>query len=259
MYVVGIIPARMAATRFPNKPLAKIHGIPMVGHVYFRSIMAKSLDDVYVATCDKEIADYVRSIGGKAVMTKDTHPDAIDRTAEALINIEKEIGKKIDFAALIQGDEPMLVPEMIDEMVMPVRNDSSLQVVNLIQKAGNEEEFQSPNTVKLSVDVQNYILYLTRQSIPSRAKFKGEIPMWKQLGIMTFKSDALRAYTSLARTPLEIIEGVGMLRLLENGMRIKAVPTEYRTHSVDTPEDLQEVEELMKGDALMMRYIAISK
>ncbi len=254
MNIVGIIPARMKATRFPGKPLAKIHGIPMVGHVYFRSKMAKSLDDVDVATCDQEIFDYTRSIGGKAVMTKDTHPDAIDRTAEAVVNIEKETVKKIDFAALIQGDEPMLVPEMVDEMVVPVREDTSLQVVNLIQKAGSEEEFESSNTVKLSLDTQNYILYLTRVPIPSRAKFKGEIPMWKQLGMMTFKNDALRTYASLARTPLEIIEGVGMLRLLENGMRIKAASTIHRTHSVDTPEDLEEVEKLMKGDALLSLY-----
>lgn len=255
MSIVGIIPARMAASRFPGKPLAKIHGMPMVGHVYVRSKMAKSLNDVYVATCDREIADYVRSIGGKAVMTKDTHPDAIDRTAEAVINIEKETGTKIDFAALIQGDEPMLVPQMIDEMVAPVKEDPGLQVVNLIQKAVSEDEFQSSNTIKLSVDLQNYILYLTRVPIPSRAKFKGEIPMWKQLGMMTFKNDALRTYASLPRTPLEIIEGVGMLRLLENGMRIKAVATEHRTHSVDTPQDLAEVTALMKRDTLMRKYI----
>ncbi|MEK7554893.1 MAG: 3-deoxy-manno-octulosonate cytidylyltransferase [Patescibacteria group bacterium] len=254
MNIVGIIPARMAAIRFPNKPLATIQDIPMVGHVYFRSKMAKSLNDVYVATCDKEIADYVRSIGGKAVMTKNTHEDAIDRTAEALANIEKETGTHIDFAALIQGDEPMLHPDMVDEMIQPVKNDSSLQVVNLIQKAVSEEEFQSPNTVKLSLDLASNILYFTRVPIPSRAKFKGEIPMWKQLGMMTFRNDALRAYASLPRTPLEIIEGVGMLRFIENGIHIKAAVTEYRTHSVDTPEDLKEVEDLMKSDTLIASY-----
>ena len=254
MNIIGIIPARMASSRFPGKPLEKIHGVPMVGHVYFRAKMAKGLNEVYIATCDREIMDYAKSIGAKAVMTKDTHPDAIDRTAEAVANIEKETGKKIDFAALIQGDEPMLVPDMIDEMVTPVVNDPTLQVVNLIQKPTSEEEYQSPNTVKVAVDLNNYMLYLTRQPIPSRAKFTGEIPMWKQLGMMTFAGGALRTYAALARTPLESIEGVGMLRLLENGMRIKTAITEHHTHSVDTPQDLAEVEQLMKGDALMRRY-----
>jgi len=108
MNIIGIIPARLASTRLPNKPMASILGMPMIGHVYFRSKMSSILDEVYVATCDNEIVDYIASIGGKAIMTADTHERASDRTAEALITIEKETGKKVDIVVMIQGDEPMI-------------------------------------------------------------------------------------------------------------------------------------------------------
>ena len=112
--IIGIIPARMASTRFPNKPMAKIAGIPMIGHVYLRCKMSGLLDDLYVATCDKEIYDYIESIGGKAVMTADTHERASDRCAEALQKIEMSTGRRADIMVMIQGDEPMIRPQMID-------------------------------------------------------------------------------------------------------------------------------------------------
>src|SRR3989338_8650143 len=108
--IIGIIPARMGSSRFPGKPLAKILGMPMVGHVYFRSKMSKILNDVYIATCDKEIGDYADSIGAKWAMTKDTHERASDRCAEAMLKIENETGEKVDIAVMIQGDEPMIFP-----------------------------------------------------------------------------------------------------------------------------------------------------
>lgn len=255
MNVVGIIPARMASSRFPGKPLAKIRGIPMVGHVYFRSKMAKGLDEVYIATCDKEIMEYAQSIGAKAVLTFDTHRGATDRTAEAVVNIEKTEGKCVDFAAMIQGDEPMLVPEMMDELVAPVKKSSAVQVINLIERIASREEFESPNTVKLVLDEQKNMLYLSREPIPSRKKYpRGDIPMWKQLGMILFSRDALRSYASGKPTELEVIESVDVLRFLERGVRIVTVPTTHSTHSVDTPEDLAEVEELMKNDVLIGRY-----
>lgn len=259
MNIVGIIPARMASSRFPGKPLAKIRGIPMVGHVYFRSKMAKGLDEVYIATCDKEIFDYATSIGAKAIMTADTHRGAADRTAEAIGKIEQLEGTRVDFAAMIQGDEPMLVPEMIDELVAPTKNAKDLQVVNLIQKVRDEAEFESPNTVKLVLDGKNNMLYLSREPIPSRKKWDKDIPRWKQLGMILFSRDALAAYAKIGPTQLEVIESVDVLRFLENGMRIKAVPTTHSTHSVDTLEDLAEVEGLMAHDALVRAYGANGK
>ena len=133
MNVVAIIPARMASSRFPNKPMIEILGMPMIGHVYHRSKMCACLSDTWVATCDRKIVEYIESIGGQAVMTADTHQRASDRAAEALLQIEKITGNSIDYVAMIQGDEPMLNPQMIDDLVFPVLQDSGLQVTNLIE------------------------------------------------------------------------------------------------------------------------------
>lgn len=130
MNIIGIIPARLASSRLPNKPMAKILGIPMVGHVYFRSKMSKLLNEVYVATCDKEISDYVKSIGGESIMTADTHERASERTAEALIKIERKNKKKVDIIVMIQGDEPMITPEMISASVKPLLDEPELNITN---------------------------------------------------------------------------------------------------------------------------------
>ena len=120
MNIIGIIPARLASSRLPNKPLAKIIGMPMIGHVYLRSKMSSIMEEVYVATCDQEIKDYVESIGGKAIMTSNSHERASDRTAEALLEIEKVTEKKMGIVVMIQGDEPMVTPEMISAAVQPL-------------------------------------------------------------------------------------------------------------------------------------------
>ena len=159
MKVIGIIPARIASSRLPGKPLAKICGIPMIGHVYYRSKMSKTLNQVYVATCDNEIANYIESIGGKAVMTANTHERASDRTAEAMSKIEKQIGGKVDIVVMIQGDEPMVYPEMIEESIKPMLNDSSINVVNLMATLKSKEEQNDPHEVKVVIDQNSFALY----------------------------------------------------------------------------------------------------
>lgn len=255
MNIIGIIPARMASSRFPGKPMEKILGMPMIGHVYHRSKMCKNLNDVWVATCDKEIIDYIESIGGKAVMTADTHQRASDRSAEALKKIEKLTKKKVDFVAMIQGDEPMLIPDMLDELVNPVLKNKKLPVVNLISKIESEEEFTSPNTVKLVLNNEGFILYFSREPIPSKKKYNDKIPMWKQLGLINFSRTALLDYIKMTPTPLEIIESVDMNRFLEHGVKIKAVSTQFQTYAVDTKQDLENVEKLLKEDILSKQYL----
>ena len=242
MNVVAIIPARMASSRFPDKPMVKILGVPMIGHVYHRSKMCAGLSDVWVATCDGEIRDYIKSIGGKAVMTADTHQRASDRAAEALLEIEKATGIPIDYAAMIQGDEPML-------------QDAVLQVTNLITKIDSPEEFENANVVKVVLDQQGFALYFSREPIPSRKKYSGDMPMWKQLGIILFSKKALLDYTQMTPTPLEIIESVDMNRFLEHGIKIKMIPTAHRIFGVDVPEDLQAVEPLLRKDSLTEKYL----
>ncbi len=254
MKTVGIIPARMESSRFPGKPMAKIINVPMVGHVYFRSKMCKSLHEVYVATCNREIASYIESIGGKAIMTDNTHERASDRTAEAMLTIEKNSGNKLDIVVMIQGDEPMLYPEMIDKAIKPMLEDNTIQVVNLMSPLTSKEEQEDINEVKVVVDLKGFALYFSREPIPSWKKGAKKVPMYKQVCIIPFRRDFLIKFNELAPTPLEIVESVDMLRILEHGYKVKMVLTEFKTYSVDTPEDLKEVENLMKNDNLVSKY-----
>jgi len=254
MKVIGIIPARMGSSRFPGKPLEKICGIPMVGHVYFRSKMADLLDDVYVATCDNEIMEYIKSIGGKAIMTSDKHKRASDRVAEALLKIEKETGEKVDIVVMIQGDEPMIYPEMINQSVNPLVKDKNILVSNLMADMKSSAEHEDPNEVKVVVDVNNFALYFSREAIPSNKKESNENYMHKQVCIIPFTRNFLLKFNELEPTPLEIIESVDMMRVLEHGYKVKMVPTKYDTYSVDNKEDLMRVEELMKKDELLSKY-----
>jgi len=254
MNIIGIIPARMASSRFPGKPLAKIRGIPMIGHVYYRSKMSDILSEVYIATCDKEIVDYADSIGAPAVMTSASHERASDRAAEAMQKIEKERGKKTDIVVMIQGDEPMIYPSMIDDAIRPMQNDSDIQVVNLMSRLVTQEEHEDPNEVKVVVDQQDFALYFSREPIPSRKKGALQVPMLKQVCIIPFRRDFLMQFNSLTPTPLEVIESVDMLRVLEHGYKVKMVMSNHRTYSVDTPDDMEYVNRCMKNDALIGKY-----
>jgi len=131
MNIIALIPARMGSSRFPGKPMAVLLGKPMIGHVYDRVRASHSLDQTVVATCDREISDYIESIGGTAIMTSDRHERASDRCAEALLIVEQRLGRRFDIAVMVQGDEPMTRPEMIDEALAPMLSDSTIKVVNL--------------------------------------------------------------------------------------------------------------------------------
>ena len=255
MKSIGIIPARMGSSRFPGKPLANIHGVPMIGHCYLRCKMSSTLDDLYVATCDDEIFEYVESIGGKAVMTKNTHERCSDRTEEAIETIEKNDNVRYDIVVMIQGDEPMVTPEMINQAVEPMMEDSSIQVLNLMGKLNTKEEHADPNEVKVVVDLKDYALYFSREPIPSPWKGAEGIPMLKQVCVIPFRRDFLTTYQNLSPTPLEIVESVDMMRVLEHGFQVKMIHTDVKSYAVDTKEDLEFVEGLMKGDPLMAKYV----
>ena len=254
MNIIGIIPSRMASSRFPGKPLAKIRGIPMIGHVYHRSKMSDILSEVYIATCDKQIVDYAESIGAPAVITSELHERASDRAAEAMQKIEMETGKKTDIVVMIQGDEPMIFPSMIDDAIRPMQNDPEIRVVNLMSRLDTQEEHEDPNEVKVVVDQQDFALYFSREPIPSRKKGALQVPMLKQICIIPFRRDFLMQFNSLTPTPLEVIESVDMLRVLEHGYKVKMVMSNHRTYSVDTPDDMEYVNRCMKNDALIEKY-----
>ena len=251
---IAIIPARMGSSRFPNKPMADILGMPMIGHCYFRSKMSKSLNEVYIATPDDVIFDYAISIGAKAIMTSAKHERASDRCAEAMLKIEAETKKRVDIMVLVQGDEPLTFPEMIDEAIAPVISGEA-KITNLVADLETVEEFEDPNEVKVVMDKNNFALYFSREPIPSRKKGVLKVPMKKQVCVIPFERDFLLEYNETEPTPLEIVESVDMMRILENGQKVKMVDTKYITKAVDTKEDLDRVIEMMKSDKLKEEYL----
>ncbi len=254
MSIISIIPARMNSSRFPNKPMADILGMPMIGHVYKRVKLSPLLDEVYVATCDQEIYDYISLIGGKAVMTSDCHERCSDRCAEAMLKIEKDENIRVDIMVMVQGDEPLTYPEMIDEAVSPMLNDKEILITNLVADLESLEEFKDPNEVKVVMDLQGNAIYFSREPIPSRKKGILDVPMKKQVCVIPFRRDFLLEYNSMPPTPLEIIESVDMMRIIENGLKVKMIPTNFKTKAVDTPEDLKVVIEMMREDRLYETY-----
>ena len=245
MKIIALIPARMGSSRFPGKPMVKILGKPMIGHVYERVSQSSLLNLTAVATCDKEIFDYIESIGGIAVMTKDTYERASDRCAEALEKLEKLNNTKYDIVVMVQGDEPMTHPGMIAEAIQPMLDNPEVQVVNLLGEIADDKEFEDRNCIKVVCDLNLNAMYFSREPIPTRSKTP-HVPMGKQVCVIPFRRNYLIEYTNLPPTPLEIAESVDMMRILENGMKVRMTPTKYNTQSVDTPSDLEKVEQLMK-------------
>lgn len=243
--IIALIPARMGSSRFPGKPLAELLGEPMIGHVYREVSKNTRLSLTAVATCDREIADYIESIGGRVVMTSSRHERASDRCAEALGILENEEGIRFDIVVMVQGDEPMTHPDMISEAIQPMLEDPEIQVGNLMGEINSFEEFEDRNCIKVVCDLEGNAIYFSREPIPTRSK-KQEIPMFKQVCIIPFRRDFLLEYTNMKPTPLEIAESIDMLRVLEHGLKVRLIPTKYQSYPVDTMEDLIKVENLMQ-------------
>jgi len=254
MNIIGIIPARLSSTRFPGKPMATIHGMPMVGHCYHRARLTQGLAATYVATCDEEIADYIRSIGGLAVMTAASHTRATTRTAEAMECIEASTGEQADVVVMVQGDEPLILPETIAETLGHF-NAPAVEIVNIMSHLRTYDQFVDRNNVKVVVNQNSDALYYSREPIPSPWRGLEDVPMYMQTGIIAFRRDVLLRFNRMAETRLEQIESVDMNRVLETGGRIRMVLTEAITIGVDTPQELKDAEELMNTDQTMGRYL----
>jgi 3-deoxy-manno-octulosonate cytidylyltransferase (CMP-KDO synthetase) len=253
--IVAFIPARMGSSRFPGKPMAPILGMPMIGHVLHRVTRCELLSATYVATCDREIFDYVIGAGGNAVMTSDSHERASDRCAEALHEVERTSGRRVDIAIMVQGDEPMTHPEMIREAVAPMLSDDSVEVTNLLGRIADSAEFEDRNCIKVVVDLDGNAIYFSREPIPTRTRLGDKVVKQKQICVIPFRRDFLLEYNALAPTPLEIAESVDMMRVIEHGHKVHMAPTRFNTRAVDTPEDLRLVEKLLATDPLVEGYL----
>jgi 3-deoxy-manno-octulosonate cytidylyltransferase (CMP-KDO synthetase) len=252
MKIIAVIPARMGSTRFPGKPVAKLLGRTMLEHVYKRVALSQSLDATYIATCDEEIRRVAEDFGAPVIMTADTHERASDRVAEAVAGTDAEL------IVMVQGDEPMTRPEMIDTAIEPFQYDPELGCVNLMRPIDNQADLYDFNTIKVVMDQRGNAMYMSRQPIPtalssSQENFSSTFA-FKQVCIIPFRRQTLLDFSRLPSTPLEKLESVDMLRLLEHGYRVKMVRTEFNTQAVDTQADLERVAILMKTDTLVASY-----
>ena len=191
----------------------------------------------------------VEGFGGNVIMTSAAHERASDRVAEAAERAEA------DLIVMIQGDEPMIISEMVDAAVAPMLRDPSVKCVNLARRIASREEYLDPNTIKVVMNVDGDGLYFSRAPIPA-IDFERAVdsPVFKQVCVIPFRRDFLREFARLTPTPLEQAESIDMLRVIEHGGRVRLVLTEVDTHAVDTPEDLRLVESLMLNDPLAKRY-----
>lgn len=235
----------MGSSRFPGKPMTNILNKPMIGHVFENVQKCKILTETAVATCDKVIYDYIISIGGIAIMTSKNHDRASDRCAEALIKLENNLDTKFDIVVMVQGDEPMTNSFMIEESISPILKDSKVVVTNLKGKIDSIDEFEDRNCIKVVTDLNDNALYFSREPIPTRGR-EEKIDMFKQVCVISFTRDFLLKYIDLPPSPLEIAESVDMMRVLENGYKVKMVPTSHKSYSIDVEDDKKRVELYLK-------------
>lgn len=246
--VVGI-PARMGSSRFPGKPLCDILGKSMVEHVYRRSQLGRQVTDVFVAACDEEIKKAVQVFGGKVYMTPKEIVRPGLRVAEACKQMDL---RDEDIVVVVQGDEPLVNPRMIDLAIEPLLHDPEIFCVNLAADLG-EEDWKDPDEIKVVTDMCMNAIYMSRSPIPSNTR--GRIgPRLKQVCIMPFTKRNLFDFQDMAETPLEIAESIEMLRAIEHGLKVRMVKTDFISKSVDNEQDRKTAEKLMKEDAVYKEH-----
>lgn len=250
MSAIVLIPARYSSTRFPGKPLALIQGTPVIEHVYRNSLHSRLADDAIVATDSEIIYEKVLSFGGKAVMTSVDHASGTDRIAEAAALLD------YDIIVNVQGDEPLIKPDMIDT-VISVLDDREASIGTLAKRVADRREIFDPNVVKVVFDNEGFAFYFSRAPIPYyRDLFNTEgqlgsdisgLFIFKHIGIYSYRLDVLQKITRIKPSRLEIIEKLEQLRALEHGYRVKVRETFFETVGVDTPEDLERIEKCLNS------------
>jgi len=243
---LGVIPARMASSRFPGKPLEKILGIPMLAHCYERALLSKACDKLVIATPDKEIMNWAKNHEIPVILTGHHHKRATERAQETL-DILSEQGETYDFILLLQGDEPQIFPDDIKNLSDAFCG-SELEIVNLVYPI-NGDDLDNPSVVKAIMSNTSKISFFTRAHVPNRSD-----KAMRQLGMIGFTIAALTQYTNLQPTPLEELESIDMMRLLENDYEINAVISSSPILGVDNPEDIAKAELMMTKDLILETY-----
>jgi 3-deoxy-manno-octulosonate cytidylyltransferase (CMP-KDO synthetase) len=241
-HVAGIIPARYGSSRLPGKPLALIAGKTMVQRVYERCTESPLLQSVCVATDDERVRDAVLDFGGQAMMTRADHPSGTDRVAE----VAAALGA--DIVVNIQGDQPFMHPDMLDEAVRPLLEDASVEIATLMFRIVREEDLANPAVVKVVADLNGNALYFSRSLIPYPRE-NVEHGVFEHVGVYAYRKETLMRLTKLPPTTLERVESLEQLRWLEHGLRIRIVESvipdrDHHGFSVDTPADLARAEQM---------------
>jgi 3-deoxy-manno-octulosonate cytidylyltransferase (CMP-KDO synthetase) len=254
MNIYGIVPARMASSRFPGKPLFPICGRPMIEHVFKRAQQFQHWNGLYLATCDQEIADFAADKRFPTLMTADTHVRCLDRVTEAVNKFDKPVNRD-DIIVCVQGDEPMLHPDMISAVVKPLQTDSNVNCTMLAMPIVDVEQFKNPDTVKIIHDMRGDILYTSRSPVPYCQDFNEAVGAKRVSGIFAFRWHFLETFTQLPESPLELQESCDSNRILDNGYKQRMALVPYRPYfSVDSPSDIQLVEKHMPNDVLWGSY-----
>lgn len=254
MKIVGIIPARMASSRFPGKPLATICGRPMIEHVFCRAKLFSGWEGLFLATCDDEIADFSKSKKIPVIMTSNKHTRCLDRVAEATEKCGIELNKD-DIVVCVQGDEPMLEPEMIEASIATILSDFSVNCTVLAMEVLDEEQFNNPNTVKIIHNMKGDVLYNSRSPIPFCRELTESVGARRIYGIFAFRWHFLKLFTNLPESPLELKESCDSNRIVDYGYKQRISPYLYKpSFPVDTPDDLIKVEKYMLNDPLWGKY-----
>jgi 3-deoxy-manno-octulosonate cytidylyltransferase (CMP-KDO synthetase) len=239
--VLAVIPVRMAAQRFPGKPLAMIAGKPMVQWVWEGACQAKRVTRVVVATDSEKLARVVRSFGGESVMTSPRCPSGTDRVAQVAR------GSRAGIIVNVQGDEPLITGTTIDKVVEVLQQDHAAVMSTAVRKPDHDKEWRDPNAVKAVLDRMNYALYFSRAPLPCLALNPGmhSVPRWIHMGLYAFRRAFLFRFAALPPSSLEMAERLEQLRVLEHGCSIKVAVVAQKTCSVDRPEDVKKVEKTL--------------
>ena len=243
MKAIGVIPARWGATRFEGKVIANLLGKPIIQHVWENAKNAKTLDDLIIACDDERILKVVEAFGGKAIYTSPDQPSGTDRLAEVVNPLD------VNIAVNIQGDEPLIKPIMIDNLVITLEDEKAAQMATVIKMVEDESELTNSNVVKVVVDKNGYALYFSRYAIPynrtGQTDEKKRPVYYKHIGLYAFTKDFLFTFRNLPKSSLEDAEKLEQLRALEYGYKIKVVETKFDTVGVDRPEDLKKAEDAL--------------
>lgn len=247
MKFLALIPARYASTRFPGKPLAMIDGKAMIERVYARA--SELFEHCYVATDDERIAEAVNEFDGRCVMTSSGHRSGTDRCHEAAQKLSQDI--EFDVVINIQGDEPFIALEQLEQLRDCFESDPTIDIATLIKPFTRDEDIFNPNSPKVVISADGFALYFSRSVVPylrsvDPSEWQERHTFHKHIGLYGYRKDVLREITSLEPSTLEMAESLEQLRWIENGYRIKTAATTLPSYAIDTPEDLAEIEKIFK-------------